>query len=111
MDERYSKTRSQEIKDTQWIEEATLAGDVLLCKDLTIARNALEAQVIYVSGAGIRLVQRAPCGGSHWAVMAQCYLDAEAKIVEMATRASGPYVMSVNAATGLRRIRLAYPPS
>ena len=43
--------------------------------------------------------------------MAQCYLDAEAKIVEMATRASGPYVMSVNAAYGLRRIRLAYPPS
>lgn len=108
MDERYGKTRSQKIKDTQWIEEATLAGDLLLCKDLTIARNALEAQVIYMSGARAFGLSSASLAG---AVMAQGYLDAEAKIVEMATRASGPYVMSVNAATGLRRIRLAYPPS
>jgi hypothetical protein len=34
MDERYGADRSQNIQDTQWIEEATLAGDVLLCKDL-----------------------------------------------------------------------------
>ncbi len=44
MDERYGKAHSQSTQDTQWIEEATLAGDVLLCKDLAIARNALEAQ-------------------------------------------------------------------
>ncbi len=46
MDERYGKASSQGIQgiqDTQWIEEASLAGDVLLCKELAIAHNALEA--------------------------------------------------------------------
>jgi hypothetical protein len=48
MDERYGKAESQKIQDTRWIEEAALAGDILLCKDLlcrdlAIARNALEA--------------------------------------------------------------------
>jgi hypothetical protein len=42
MDERYGKAESQKIKDTQWIEEASLAGDVLLCKDLAIARPWLN---------------------------------------------------------------------
>jgi hypothetical protein len=48
MDGRYGKAHSQKIQDKQWIEEATLVGDVMLCKDLAVARNALEAQVIYV---------------------------------------------------------------
>jgi hypothetical protein len=30
MDERYGKAVSQQIRDTQWIEEAALAGDVKL---------------------------------------------------------------------------------
>ena len=30
MDERYGADQSQSVRDTQWIEEATLAGDVLL---------------------------------------------------------------------------------
>jgi PIN like domain len=37
MDERYGADQSQNIRDTQWIEEATFAGDILLCKDLAIA--------------------------------------------------------------------------
>jgi len=108
MDERYGKARSQGIQDSQWIEEATLAGDVLLCKDLAIARNALEAQVIYMSNARVFGLARASLRG---VVMAQWYLDSEAKIVQAATRASGPYVMAVNPSYGLRRARLAYPPS
>ena len=43
MDERYGVQHSQHISDTQWIEEATSNGDVLLSKDLRIARNPLEA--------------------------------------------------------------------
>jgi hypothetical protein len=35
----------------------------------------------------------------------------EAKIVETAIRVSGPYVISVNLASGLRRTKLAFPPS
>jgi len=37
MDERYGSDQSQSAQDPQWIEEAALAGDVLLCKDLAIA--------------------------------------------------------------------------
>jgi hypothetical protein len=39
-----ARTQSQKIQDTQWIEEATLVGDVLLCKDLAIC-PAPRAQV------------------------------------------------------------------
>lgn len=53
MDERYGKAASQNIQDTQWIEEAALAGDVLLCKDLAIAHNTLEAQVVYMTSARV----------------------------------------------------------
>jgi hypothetical protein len=108
MDERYGKSRSQTINDTQWIEEATLAGDILLCKDLAVAHNALEAQVIYMSSARVFGLAKASLIG---VVMAQWYLDNEVKIVRAATRASGPYVMAVNPSYGLRRVKLAYPPS
>ena len=43
--------------------------------------------------------------------MAQWYLANEAKIIETAIRVSGPYAMSVNLASGLRRTKLAFPPS
>jgi hypothetical protein len=42
-----------DIQDTRRIEEATLAGDVLLCEDLTIAQNPLEvAQVADLCAIG-----------------------------------------------------------
>lgn len=107
MDERYGAERSMEIQDTQWIEEATLAGDVLLCKDLAIARNPLEAQVIYMTSARVFALSKANLTGP---VMAQQYLDNEEKIVTMALKAEGPYVMAVNATNSLRRVKLAYPP-
>ena len=107
MDERYGANQSQKIQDTQWIEEATLAGDVLLCKDLAIAQNPLEAQVIYMTSARAFGLSNAAISGP---TMAQWYLDNEAKIAKMASRAAGPYVMAVNPSYGLRRTRLAYPP-
>lgn len=57
MDERYGVSASQGISDVQWIEEATDNGDVLLCKDMAIARNPLEAAgpyVVSVSENGLR---------------------------------------------------------
>jgi hypothetical protein len=108
MDERYGADRSQEIQDTHWIEEATLHGDILLCKDLAIARNALEAQVIYMTSARVFALSRANLAGP---VMAQWYLGNEAKIVTAALRAKGPYVMAVNPSYSLRRVTLAYPPN
>jgi hypothetical protein len=108
MDERYGKASSQHIQDPQWIEEAALGGDVLLGKDLAIARNLLEAQVIYMASARVFALSNAALTGRD---MAQWYLANEAKIVEAAIRVSGPYVMSVNLASGLRRTKLAFPPS
>lgn len=106
MDERYGSYQSQSIQDIQWIEEAALAGDVLLCKDLAIAGNTLEAQVVYMTSARVFALSNASLAGP---VMAQWYLDNEAKIVAAALRAAGPYVMAVNASYGLRRARLGYP--
>jgi hypothetical protein len=107
MDERYGADQSQSIQDAQWIEEATLAGDVLLCKDLAIAQNPLEAQAVYMSGERGFALSNAQVTGN---VMSQWYLGNEAKIVKTALRAKGPYVMAVNPSYGLRRARLAYPP-
>ena len=107
MDERYGADQSQNIQDTQWIEESTLAGDVLLCKDLAIAQNPLEAQVVYMNSARLFGLSNASITGP---AMARWYLDNEARIVRAASRAAGPYVMAVNPAYGLRRTKLAYPP-
>lgn len=73
-------------QDAQWIEEATLAGDVLLCKDLAIAQNPLESQAVYMTGARAFALSNARITGN---VMAQWYLDNEAKIVKTALRAKG----------------------
>jgi PIN like domain len=106
MDERYGKADSQKIRDTQWIEEAALAGDVLLGKDLAIAHSPLEAQVVYMTSARVFALSNANLTGP---TMAQWYADNEAKIVAAALKANGPYVMSVNLSYGLRRVKLAYP--
>lgn len=107
MDERYGADQSQSIQDTQWIEEATLAGDVLLCKDLAIAQNPLESQAIYMTGARVFALSNAAIAGT---TMAQWYLDNEAKIIRTALKAKGPYIMAVNPTYGLRRAKLGYPP-
>src|SRR6266849_239867 len=71
MDERYGQAASQKIPDIQWIEEATSAGDVLLCKDLAIARNILEAQVVYMTSARAFALSKADLTGPD---MAQWFL-------------------------------------
>jgi PIN like domain len=106
MDERYGAHQSQNIQDTQWIEEATLADDVLLCKDLAIAQNPLEAQVVYMTSARVFGLSNAAISGP---TMAQWYLSNEARIIKTALKATGPYVMAVNPSYGLRRAKLAYP--
>jgi len=66
MDERYGADQSQNIQDTQWIEETTLAGDVLLCKDLAIAQNPLEGQAIYMTSARVFALSNAAIAGTLW---------------------------------------------
>jgi hypothetical protein len=106
MDERYGVQESQRISDTQWIEEATENGDVLLSKDLRIAKNPLEAAVVdRVSARAFGLARRDVDG----AAMASRFLGNEAAIFQMARRATGPFVVSVqdsSAARPLRRLKL-----
>ena len=107
MDERYGKADSQSIPDVRWIEEASLADDVLLCKDLAIAHNPLEAQVVYMTSARVFALSNASLAGP---AMARWFIDNEARIAAAAARAGGPYVMAVNLSYGLRRVKFAYPP-
>lgn len=102
MDERYGVSASQGISDVKWIEEATDNGDVLLCKDMAIARNPLEAAVIYrVSARAFALARQNIDGQS----MVSCLLANQQRIFRMARRAEGPYVVSVSE-NGLRRMPL-----
>ena len=82
-----------------WIEEATLAGDVLLCKDLAIAKNPLEAQVVYMTSARVFGLSNASITGP---MMAQWYLDNEARIVRAALGSSQPELAGQGA--GMSRI-------
>lgn len=107
MDERYGKDRSQQIADTEWIEEATIQGDILLCKDLAITNNLIEARVIYMSGARIFALAKANVVGRE---MADLFLTNEVRIVRMVKRVTGPFVFAVSQ-NGLRRTRIKYPVS
>ena len=72
MDERYGSDASQFIQDIQWIEEAAERGDVMLCKDLRVATNPLEADAVHrVSARVFGLAWRDVDGPS----MARCFLD------------------------------------
>jgi hypothetical protein len=102
MDERYGIEQSQLIRDVRWIEEATLAGDVLLAKDLRVANNVLEATAIYQTSARVFALARRDIDGP---TMARYFLNHEARIMRMARRAAGPYVVAVSR-DGLRRVRL-----
>jgi hypothetical protein len=109
MDERYGVQQSQHVSDTQWIEEATANGEVLLTKDLRIAKNPLEAAAVdRVSARAFGLARRDVDG----ATMVRYFLENEAAIFQMARKASGPYVVSVSDSTGprpLRRLKLNLP--
>lgn len=108
MDERYGTSDSQRLLDIEWIPEAVAQGDVILCKDLAIARNPLEAQLIYTNDARMFGLADANLSGPK---MAEWFLRCEDQIVNAAKRAGRPFVMAVNPSYGLRRVRLHYPPS
>jgi hypothetical protein len=102
MDERYGVDRSQRIRDVQWIEEAALAGNILLAKDLRVAHNVLEATTIYQTAARAFALARRDVNGP---TMIRYFLDNEQSIFRMARRVAGPYVFAVSR-EGLRRAKL-----
>jgi len=111
MDERHGPQESQRVGDIdiRWIEEATENGDVLLSKDLRIAKNPLEAAAVHrVSARAFGLARR----DVDAATMTRYFLGNETAIFQMARRASGPYVVSVHDSTvarPLRRLKLNLP--
>jgi hypothetical protein len=65
----------------------------MLCEDLSVATNPLEADVVHrVSARVFGLARRDVDGPS----MVRCFLDNEQRIFRMASRAEGPYVVSVS---------------
>ncbi len=102
MDERYGPEKSPSIKDVQWIEDAAGNGDAILCKDLRIASNPLEAVVVHRTSARAFGLARRDVDGP---TMIKCFLRHQQAIFRMADRADGPYVVSVSQ-NGLRRVRL-----
>jgi hypothetical protein len=109
MDERYGSGKSPWVKDVEWIEDAAGRGDIILCKDLRIARNPLEADVVHrTSARAFGLARRDIDGAS----MAECFIAHEEQIFRMAGRVEGPYVVSVSSG-GLRRmsLNLRLPPA
>jgi hypothetical protein len=102
MDERYGSPRSASIKDVEWIEDAAARGNIILCKDLRIAKNPLEADVVFRTSARAFGLARRDIDG---AAMAARFIDHEVPIFRMASRVDGPFVVSVSSG-GLRRVSL-----
>jgi hypothetical protein len=102
MDERYGFTESQLIADVDWIAAAAEQGEIILCKDLAIARNPLEADTVDRTSARIFGLANARITGPE---AARILLGQQAAIFAMARRAQGPYVVAVSD-HGLRRRQL-----
>lgn len=82
--------------------DAAGRGEVILCKDLAIARNQIEAEAVFRADARVFGMANANLTGPDTAAR---FLAHEEQVVRMALRAGGPYVVSVSAG-GLRRCRL-----
>jgi hypothetical protein len=106
MDERYGVRGSESVADTDWISDAAGRGEVMLCKDLAIARNQLEAEAVYAYDARVFSLANANMTARE---AAACLLSHADGIVATARRAAGPYVVSVST-QGLRRCRLNLGP-
>lgn len=104
MNERYGSDAGQELADTQWIEDATRAGEVCLSKDERIARVAIEAQTVYMNDARVFVLSSSSVTGP---TMLDWLMTNEAAIHRLADK-TGPYVFAVGAQR-LRRVELRYP--
>ncbi|GAA2362807.1 hypothetical protein Cme02nite_41510 [Catellatospora methionotrophica] len=102
MDERYGFEQSQAVADVDWIAEAAERDEVILCKDLAIARNPLEAEAVRRTSARIFGLANARLTGHD---AGRLFLHHQAQIFTMAGRAEGPYVVAVAQDT-IRRRRL-----
>ena len=104
MDERYGSSRSQLVRDVDWIGEASRAGGVILAKDRAMAKKPLEAEAIYYNEARIFVLSSSRVTGAQ---MLNWFLRNSRSIERMATQ-PGPFVFGVYE-DRIARIRLNYP--
>ncbi|MDR1189899.1 MAG: hypothetical protein LBK95_21000 [Bifidobacteriaceae bacterium] len=105
MDERYGKERSQQIDDVDWIADASALGECLLTGDAGIAHRPAEAAVIWMTEAKAFVPGRNSATGP---AQLERLVAEEGAIMRWALRASGPFVLNVEAGR-LRRLRINYP--
>lgn len=94
MDQRYGVMDSQDVDDPDWIRDATGHGEILLCKDLQIAHNPLEAQAVAMTGARVFALASATITMVEGA---ERYLANEQRIVRMLLHREGPFIAAVHA--------------
>lgn len=105
MDERYGPDASQEVADVDWIREATERGECLITKDVAIARNPAEAEVVYNCDARVFAITNAQITGP---AMQARLIQHEVVIFRWARRTPPPFVL-VLGPTGVARVRLTLP--
>ena len=105
MDERYGASISQDLPDPEWIREASNRGEILLCKDLAIVRNALEAEAISLCSARVFALASASItmdAGANW------YLANEQRIIDVILHREGPFVFAIHAEKLVNK-KIKYP--
>lgn len=105
MDERYGAAASQDVADVDWIREASALGECLLTKDVAIARNPVEAEVIFNCDARVFTVTSARLTGPD--MLARLVLH-EGTVFRWARRVPPPFVLGLGP-TGTARLRLNVP--
>ena len=105
MDERYGSSVSQEVADVDWIREATERGECLITKDVAIARNPAEAEVVYNCDARVFAITNARITGLE---MLARLVRHEPAIFRWAQRTPPPFVLGLGP-TGVARVRLTLP--
>jgi hypothetical protein len=105
MDERYGVDESQKVRDVDWVREASLRGEAILCKDKAIAAVPLEAQTVYMHDARVFAIGDARITGME---IAERLIRNQDRIFRWVSMKTGPFVCSVGVKS-LKRLRIAYP--
>lgn len=105
MDERYGPAESQDVADVDWIRDATGRGECLITKDVAIARNPAEAEIVHYCNARVFAITNARITGPQ---MVARLVQHEEAIFRWALRTPPPFVLGLGP-TGIARVRLHLP--
>ncbi|MCL2090696.1 MAG: hypothetical protein FWH11_05660 [Micrococcales bacterium] len=105
MDDVYGVEASQDIADVDWIREATERGEVLVTKDVRIARNPVEAQIVYMCAAKVVTITNSQITSSG---ILDRLLRHEETVFRWSARTPAPFVLGISELRA-RRLTLRYP--